>query len=458
LSAIVLKRLLEIINVGKTVIYNKPTNPFMPTKFDKVCTSILKKYKATQKEHDIILKKIDSFIHEIRLVLQKSKIDAYVMLGGSAAKGTFVKNDFDCDVFVRFQHDKYKHKVISDILEKALKKIKGIDMERVHGSRDYFQGKWHRMDFEVIPVLYCTHPNQAKNITDMSPLHVEWLNQHIDDNLRNEILLTKTFCKAQKIYGAESYLNGFSGHVVDLITVHYGSFKKLLKATKKWEEKTTINMSQKPITEDDLNPDKVIGPMIIVDPINPHRNAAAALGYEQFYRFKNQAKAFLKSPDTLFFKRMVITKTQLKEKKKQATKKKQSMIVVKALPLHGKLDTIGTKIFKGMHHITSVLINNDFTVVEENWDWIENQDEPALLWFIIEEQELTKTKKHLGPPLELKKNVAAFKKKHKKFTIEKERVVAEVKRKYTLPLQVIRDVLKEQETKKRVRKWSVVRI
>ena len=78
--------------------------------FTKVTQAILTKYKTSKKEHDLILKKIDGFLHEIRIALDHSKIEAYVMLGGSAAKGTFLKHDFDCDIFVRFQYDKYKEK------------------------------------------------------------------------------------------------------------------------------------------------------------------------------------------------------------------------------------------------------------------------------------------------------------------------------------------------------------
>jgi tRNA nucleotidyltransferase (CCA-adding enzyme) len=430
----------------------------MPTKLDKVTKAILKKHKATKKEHDLILKRVDSFNHEIRAALQNAKIDAYVMLGGSAAKGTFVKDDFDCDVFVRFQYDKYKEKDISKLLEKALKKIKGIKVERVHGSRDYFQGVWHKMDFEVIPVLYCTHPNQAKNITDMSPLHVEWINQHIDNKLRDQILLTKLFCKAQKVYGAESFVNGFSGHVVDLLTTHYGSFKTLLKKAATWEEKTVINMSRKAVKPKDMNPDKVQGPLILIDPIQPERNAAAALDYEQFYTFKNQAKALLRKPETSFFKRKNVTKTDLKKKKRDAIKRDQVMLTLNALPLHGKLDTIGTKMYKGMEHVRKVMKHYDFTVLKSNWDWVEDQDVEALMWFIVREESLPKTKKHLGPPLKMQKDVKAFQKRHKKFTIENERLVAEVKRKYTTPMQVLKAVLKEPEMKKRVRKWSIVKL
>jgi tRNA nucleotidyltransferase (CCA-adding enzyme) len=246
------------------------------TPFEKVCATILKKYKATQQEHDIILKRIDTLMHEIRMALQRSKINAYVMLGGSAAKGTFVKHDFDCDVFVRFQYDEYKNNDISSMLEKSLKKIKKITIERVHGSRDYFQGTWHGMNFEIIPVLYVIHPHQAQNITDMSPLHVEWLNQHINETLRDEILLTKLFCKAQKVYGAESYINGFSGHVIDLLTIYYGSFKNLLKAAELWEEKHFITMTSHNVRIQDLNQDKVLSPIILIDPVQPNRNAAAA--------------------------------------------------------------------------------------------------------------------------------------------------------------------------------------
>ncbi len=193
--------------------------------FNKTTITILKKYKVTKQEHDELLRTIDAFLHEIRTALTKENIDAYVMLGGSAAKGTFLKHDFDCDVFVRFIYDKYKEKDISTILEKALKRMTATTYSRVHGSRDYFMGVLKTLHYEIIPVLYINDRRMAKNITDVSPLHVEWLNQHLTEDLRDHILLTKLFFKAQKVYGAESYMNGFSGHIVDLLTIYYGSFR-----------------------------------------------------------------------------------------------------------------------------------------------------------------------------------------------------------------------------------------
>jgi tRNA nucleotidyltransferase (CCA-adding enzyme) len=74
-------------------------------------------------------------ISKIQSELSSRKIKADVVIGGSVAKGTYLKN-YDFDVFVQF----YKNPS-SDVLEKVLKKaFKKI--ERLHGSRDYFKIKY----------------------------------------------------------------------------------------------------------------------------------------------------------------------------------------------------------------------------------------------------------------------------------------------------------------------------
>ncbi|MEK6868348.1 MAG: hypothetical protein AABX98_06010, partial [Nanoarchaeota archaeon] len=404
-----------------------------------------------------ILKKIDNFLHDIRIGLEKENIDAYVMLGGSAAKGTFLKHDFDCDVFVRFIYDKYKEKDISNLLEKALKHMKGTNYERVHGSRDYFTGTWKDLHYEIIPVLYIDDKRMAKNITDMSPLHVEWLNQHLTEKIRDQIILTKLFFKAQKVYGAESYMNGFSGHIVDLLTIYYGSFKELLENIVRWQEKELINMTPHPININDFNPDKIQSAIIVIDPVQPERNAAAAVSFEQFYQIQNQATAFLENPSTTFFQRRSITTKELKKQKKVVEKKQQAMVIIKALPAHGKLDTIGTKIFKTHEFIEEELKRNSFAVEKTGWDWEEDQDKEALLWYITNERKLSATQEHAGPPLKLKVDVAAFRKKHKKFFFKENRVFATIKRKYTTAEVLIKDLIKDKRIKEKARKWTVIK-
>ena len=426
--------------------------------FEKVTESILKRYKVTKKEHDLILQKIDSFQHELRTALQNEKKDAYVMLGGSAAKGTFIKHDFDCDVFIRFIYDKYKDENISIILENVMKKIPNFKYERIHGSRDYFQGIWKNIHWECIPVLYIQSKDMAKNITDVSPLHVEWLNNHLTEKLRDEILLTKLFFKAQKVYGAESYMNGFSGHVVDILTVYYGSFKAVLENILKWEEKELINMTSHSININSLNPDKVQSAIIVIDPIQQERNASAAVSYEQFYHIKNQAAVFLKNPAEAFFKRKKIETGEFKAMKKEAAKNNGVCIILKAMPLHGKLDTIGTKIVKAVDYMKTQLEANDFTVLKTGWDWEEQQEKPMIVWLIIKENELAKEKEHIGPPLKLQKDVEAFRKKHKKVYFKQEKIYTVRKRKWIKPEALIQELLKKKEIKEKAKKWIHLKI
>lgn len=445
--------------LSENIKYNKERKATMPkTIFDKVTETILKKYKTSKKEHDQILKKIESFLHDLRAALGREKIDAYVMLGGSAAKGTFLKHDFDCDVFVRFMYNEYKKKNISPLLEKALRHMKGTAYERVHGSRDYFIGTWKELHYEIIPVLYINDKRMAKNITDMSPLHVEWLNQHLTEEIRDQIILTKLFFKAQKVYGAESYMNGFSGHIVDLLTIYYGSFKELLENIVRWQEKELINMTPHPINISDFNPDKIQSAIIVVDPVQPERNAAAAVGFEQFYQIQNQATAFLENPSTTFFQRISITTKELKKLKKVVEKKQQAIVIVKALPTHGKLDTIGTKIFKTHEFIQEELKRNSFTIEKTGWEWEEDHDKEAILWYITKEKKLSETQEHAGPPLKLKEDVAAFQKKHKKFFFKENRIYATIKRKYMTAEALIKDLIKDKRIKEKARKWSLMKV
>ena len=90
---------------------------------------VLKDIKPNKENKDIVL-----FLEILKNLVKNSKIKANVFTGGSLAKDTFLKDDYDVDVFVKFDL-KYKGKDISKILGKILKPL---NPELIHGSRDYF--------------------------------------------------------------------------------------------------------------------------------------------------------------------------------------------------------------------------------------------------------------------------------------------------------------------------------
>ena len=244
------------------------------------------------------------FLRKLNSSLKEGK----AILGGSGAKGTWLSGNHDMDIFVLYGYSKFRDKSpgLSNLLETVLKKaFSGTKISRVHGSRDYFKLSFEGFNFEVVPILKISRAEQAINITDISPLHSRWVNKHAAKS-KDDIRLLKRFCKAQNLYGAESYIGGFSGYVLEILIAHYGSFEKVLKASLKWKEKDIIDPSRFYKGREALfhiNSSKLQSPLIVVDPVDKSRNAYAALSEDKFLRFKDTAKKYLHKPGEEFLKK-----------------------------------------------------------------------------------------------------------------------------------------------------------
>ncbi len=408
--------------------------------------AIFEKTISRVKPEKQVFKEVDDTIKKINALLKKNKIKAVCVAGGSYAKGTILKNDFDIDLFVRFDYD-YRSRDISKLLGRALKPLKP---ELVHGSRDYYQLKKKSLLFEMVPVLKINNYKQAVNVTDMSPLHVDYVKKHLSKKPRlgSEIRLAKQFCKAVKVYGAESYIRGFSGHVLDLMIIYYGSFENLLMQASVWGGKVVLDPAshlKDPMKQ--LNKSKTQSPLIIVDPIQPDRNAAAAVSREKFELFKDKAKEFLEKPSEECF---AIKKLRVKELKAKA--KKECLVVLKAKPLKGKEDVIGAKVMKSFEHIKKHLKKHDFTLIEAGWEF---EEKKSTLYYIVKKEKLSDKVVLKGPPAREKVNVKRFKSKHKKVLEKKGRFFAEEKRKYKTPEKLIKDLIKGEYIKQRVSRISI---
>lgn len=403
---------------------------------------LLAKIKAELKPDRKIISEVDDVVKKINQLLKKSKVKADCVKGGSIAKGTFLKNDYDVDLFVRFDYS-YKGKKLSDILEKALKK--SFKIERVHGSRDYFQIQ-NKLLFEIVPVLKISDYKKAANVTDMSPLHVDYIKKKLKEQQKDEIRLTKQFCKAAKVYGAESYIKGFSGHILDLLIIHHGSFEKLIKAATKWTPKVIIDLEKhlkNPLKQ--LDKAKTHSPLIIVDPVQPDRNAAAAMNMEKFNLFIQASKEFLKKPSKEFFKVKPIIKKEIK------IDEDEELIFIEALPLEGKRDIIGAKLLKTFQFIRARIRKNDFELIDSGFEFIHK----GAIYFIVKKETLEKTIIMAGPPLSEKIGVERFKEKHESTFIDNDILYAEEKRKYREIHNLIEDSIKDEYVKERTKKISV---
>lgn len=388
----------------------------------EILAEVLKEITPDTGERKATLAIVKNFLTKLNNSLKKARLSAKAVLGGSYAKDTWLKGDYDVDVFVRFSL-KHKKEDLSSLLAKALKQWKP---ERVHGSRDYFWVREKQFKFEIVPVLAIKKPAEAENVTDFSPLHVRWVNKN-GKKYKNDIRLFKKFCKAQGVYGAESYIRGFSGHVTDILVTYYQGFVNSLKAISRWKPKTIIDYyhyyDKKALFV--LNKSKIQGPLIIIDPVQKERNAAAALSQDKYDRIVKAAQRFLKNPSKEFFVETTVDYAKLA--------KTGHLLQVCAKAPRGKEDVIGTKLLHVFEYLKRYL--EDFGIISSGWRW--NKNAHAEYWYVVKQKKISDTMIRPGPPIELKSAVESFRKRHKKTFVQDHRLMAETRRPYTTPEQAI---------------------
>jgi len=403
---------------------------------EKLFNSVLKKIKPTKKEEKKVFDRVNQILNKIN----KNIKDAKAILGGSGIKGTWLKDSHDADIFVCFDYNKYKDKSdeISSILEKVLKK-EFKKTVRLHGSRDYFQIKEKDFTFEIVPILQINKAIQAKNITDVSPLHANWVNKH--KKLRDDMRLTKKFCKSIGVYGAESYIKGFSGYVCEILTIYCGGFLNLVKKAPNWPDKAIIDIEKHHKNAlFELNQSKLQSPIIVIDPVQKNRNAAAALSFEKYDLFRQKCRKFLKKPSEKFFVAEEFDIDKIKGEK----------IILEAKPKQGKRDIVGCKLLKALNIIKKEL--EDFCVVDYGWNW----NTKAIFYFVLKNQILPEKKEHLGPPLNAKFHVKEFKKRYKKTFVKNNRICTYTKREFREPETLIKKIIKNPRIKENVKSIKVI--
>ena len=410
--------------------------------YKKLILSRIKPDETTQKKALTTVEKVKNSIQQ---ELDKDKIKAEVKVGGSFAKDTWLAGDFDCDLFVRFD----KHYPDEELAQHLYRHLPFKDIVRVHGSRDYFQFPFEGISFEVVPTYLETEPASAKNSTDVSALHIEWLLEKKKENahLNDEIRLAKQFCKAQGVYGAESYLNGFSGHVLDILVAHYGSFEAMLKAAVEWKDKEVIDPNHIYTEKGDalsiLNEAKTASPIIVIDPILATRNAAAALRTEKFDKLKESAREFLKSKDISMFTIPVFDPNHLE------IHEQEILYLIELEPYHASKDITGCKVLKTYQHLHKELVAHDFIIKREGWHFTYKKKSYA--YFVLDDVLLSETIIQQGPPSKQKLHVKAFIDKYPNAKEEKGRYCAEIPRTYRDTAKLLHVLIRDSYVTERIR-------
>ncbi len=210
---------------------------------------------------------------------------------GSIAKNTWISGDTDMDCFLVLPQqtpedslDQLVGRVAAKVLQSPQKKY--AQHPYVIGERDGFQ-------VDLVPAYHIESPDQRLSAVDRTPLHTQWVLDHLNDATKDQVRLLKQWCKGVGVYGAETAIGGFSGYLLEVLVHHFGDFRAVLD----WA--TQGQPSRIAITEDAVDDD--VSPLVVVDPVDASRNCAAAVTKESLSTLKEAAKAYLAEPSERFF-------------------------------------------------------------------------------------------------------------------------------------------------------------
>ena len=213
-----------------------------------------------------------------------------VELGGSYAKGTWLKGQLDLDIFVKMKKETEETK-----FEEVGKKIGFDSMKKFkpyvrYSEHPYVEAKADGLRVNVVP-CYDVIKGEWKSAADRSSFHTRFILETLDHDKKNEVRLLKKFLRGVDIYGAEIAKEGFGGYVAEVLVYQYGSFLKVLEAAANFTQQQVIGSPTK----------KFETTLILIDPVDCNRNLGTAISTQNVGKFILAARSFLKKPSLVFF-------------------------------------------------------------------------------------------------------------------------------------------------------------
>ena len=390
--------------------------------FDKnLREKILKKVNFSKEALSSKKKSVNLLIEKLNTLKKNNDLEIYI--GGSYSKNTFLKDDFDVDLFFCFSKN-LDDKTMSKVTHNILKKL-NIKINLEKGSRDYFSFNYKNIKYDVVPTkkILLDSINNFENTSDISVFHTNYILEKSKKikNFFDEVKITKLFFKANNLYGAESYIYGFSGYTIELLIIHFKSFENLLKNAKNFEKNEIVDIENKYKTKEEAF--KILGNKIsnltIIDPILKNRNSSKALSFENYSKLIFLAQNIKKLEEKHFKIKKINYQKLIDSKKKFSQKNKFKCLTINTDFdfYNSSKDIVGTKFLKLFKKLRAYFLNFEFSIFESDFQ-IDFKKQKCLYIFIFDKYEITPLKKIKGPSIFLKEECQNFIKKRKNIFFE----------------------------------------
>lgn len=421
---------------------------------------VLQKIKPSSEERRDLDRIAKEVVSKIQRLAQSRELECEVLIVGSAARKTWLSGDHDLDVFIGVPE--------AGSLEGALDIARDVasQHEERYAEHAYVHAIFRGFELDLVPCYLVKDASCILSAVDRTPFHSRYISGRIQ-GAEDDVLLLKQFMKGARVYGSELRVGGFSGYLAELLVIRYGSFQEVLEGASLWRPGETIDLeSHSVLSHED--------PLIVVDPVDPKRNVAAALTLDKMFQFAATSRCFLKHPKIEFFFPPAPCPLADKELLESIAKRESFLVLIEfsAPPLVE--DVVFPQMRKAEQSIRALLERGGFAVLRSEVDLhpevdlhqpmpsdggivvdlsvdlgetnlksdSESHKNVARLLFELETESLPVVQKRMGPPIWEGDHVERFLSSHSEILsgpyVENGKVVVETERKHTSPVELIR--------------------
>jgi tRNA nucleotidyltransferase (CCA-adding enzyme) len=325
------------------------------------------------------------------------------MVVGSIARQTWVRGDRDLDVFMLFGPELSREALEKEGLALA-RNIAGTFTDCYHekyAEHPYINATIEDVDVDLVPCYHVDSATRIQSAVDRTPFHTRYITDKIN-GLIDDVLLLKQFTKSGGIYGSDQMTEGFSGYLCELLILHYGGFAPLIKAAAAWRPGQRIDIENHGNKQFDE-------PLIVIDPVDPKRNVAAAVSLNRMAGFVELARAYCEKPRQEFFypqPQRHIGKKDLVD----LVRDRNTFVYAITFSTPPYIpEIIVPQLKRSVSAIVDLLTRNDFVVHNASYDM---QKEECMILLELLVGSLPAIRRHAGPPIWNRANADKFREKH----------------------------------------------
>ncbi|HYK93610.1 MAG TPA: CCA tRNA nucleotidyltransferase [Thermoplasmata archaeon] len=220
------------------------------------------------------------------------------LVAGSAARGTFLKDRIDLDFFLLFSPDVSRAELERMGLEMGAALL--TDPETRYAEHPYRRGTFEGFTVDVVPGYAIEDPGHPLTAVDRTPFHNEYLRARQTPEMVDQVRLAKQFLRGLGVYGSEARRGGFSGYLVELLLLRFGTLDALLEDARSW--RMPVRFLSRPGAAARVPEDVAL---VLDDPVDADRNVATALSRRNLGLFILAAGEFLDRPSERAFEPLI---------------------------------------------------------------------------------------------------------------------------------------------------------